>query len=199
MAFEKLVSFTKDVSDLADKPALGSTAALKAQFDAAPDEVRVYLNKLIDALKSIADNDSGADNTGATAIAGLTGTTVQSLLEDLTTKTYATTPDFKTPSLLNGWIANSASYPLKYWKDKDGMVQFRLAMSGGALGANNACMIFPAGYRPDSTELHVGHVDNGGTGENVIFSISAIGNVQPIRTLPGNSLLILNGSFKAVN
>lgn len=80
--FEKLVSFTKKVSDLADKPAL-TPAELKSQFDAAPDEVRVYLNKLIDAMKSTASGDSGAKNTGATTITGLTGNDVQTLLEGL--------------------------------------------------------------------------------------------------------------------
>lgn len=84
--FEKLVSFTKDVSDLADKPAL-NPADLKAHFDAAPNEVREYLNKLIDALKKTELGDSGAKNIGATAITGLTGTDVQSLLESM--KTYA--------------------------------------------------------------------------------------------------------------
>lgn len=82
MAFEKLLAFTKDVSDFADR-VTGNPAEIKAQFDAAPDEVRQYLNKLIDALKSTATGDSGAKNTGATAITGLTGTDVQSLLEGL--------------------------------------------------------------------------------------------------------------------
>jgi hypothetical protein len=80
--FDKLVSFTKDVSDLADKPAL-NPSELKAIFDAAPDEVRVYLNKLIDALKLTTAGDSGAKNIGATAILGLGGTDVQTILESL--------------------------------------------------------------------------------------------------------------------
>jgi hypothetical protein len=50
MAFEKLIAFTKKVADLSDKPSL-NPSELKAQFDAAPDEARQYLNKLIDALK----------------------------------------------------------------------------------------------------------------------------------------------------
>jgi H-type lectin domain len=84
--FEKLVSFTKDVSDLSDKPVL-SPAELKAQFDSAPDEVRQYLNKLIDALQKSTAGDSGAKNIGATSISGVTGSDVQSVLEGL--KTYA--------------------------------------------------------------------------------------------------------------
>jgi len=84
MAFEKLLNFTKDVSDLADIPSLTPTE-LKAQFDAAPDEVRVYLNKLIDALLKTAAGDSGAKNVGASTISGLTGSNVQTLLEAINT------------------------------------------------------------------------------------------------------------------
>lgn len=51
MAFQKLTAFTKKVADLADQPTLTPTE-LKAQFDAAPDELRVYFNNLIDALNS---------------------------------------------------------------------------------------------------------------------------------------------------
>ncbi len=84
MPLDKLNAFTKKVQDLADKPnSTMSAAEVKAQFDAAPDKVRVYLNQLIDDLQSTLDTDSGADNIGATGIAGLTGTTVQTLLEAL--------------------------------------------------------------------------------------------------------------------
>lgn len=81
---DKLLSFTKKVQDLADKPnSTMSAAEVKAQFDAAPDELRLAFNQLIDDLQSVVDGDSGADNIGASAITGLTGTTVQSLLESL--------------------------------------------------------------------------------------------------------------------
>lgn len=90
--FQKLVSFTKKVADLADKPALNASQ-LKAQFDAAPDEVRQYLNNLIDALVRTTEGDSGAKNIGATTIGGLTGTDIQSLLESL--KTYVDKADGK--------------------------------------------------------------------------------------------------------
>jgi hypothetical protein len=80
--FQKLVSFTKKVADLSDKPSL-NPAELKAQFDAAPDEVRESLNKLIDALQKTETGDSGAKNIGVTNISGLTGTDVQTLLEAL--------------------------------------------------------------------------------------------------------------------
>lgn len=84
MPLDKLNAFTKKVQDLADKPNSTMTAAeVKAQFDAAPNELRLAFNQLIDDLQSVVDGDSGADNVKVTAIAGLTGTTVQTLLEAL--------------------------------------------------------------------------------------------------------------------
>jgi hypothetical protein len=80
--FEKLNSFTKKVADLPDQPTLDA-AALKAQFDAAADEVRQYLNKLIDATQKTEDGDSGADNIKMTTISGLSGNSVQAVVESL--------------------------------------------------------------------------------------------------------------------
>lgn len=78
--FEKLVSFTKKVADLSDRPSLNSSE-LKAHFDSAPDEVRQYLNKLIEALQRTTAGDSGAKNIGVTAISGVAGTDIQTVLE----------------------------------------------------------------------------------------------------------------------
>lgn len=85
MALVQLPSFTKTVSMLPDNPAL-TPADLKAQFDAAPTELLTYFNNLITALKQTTSGDSGAQNIGVTAITGLTGTDVQTLLASL--KTY---------------------------------------------------------------------------------------------------------------
>ncbi len=49
--FEKLLSFTKKVQDLPDQPTL-TPNELKAQFDAAPEELRVHLNKTIDDVQA---------------------------------------------------------------------------------------------------------------------------------------------------
>lgn len=69
MPLQRLEAFSKKVSDLSDKPnETMTTAQVKAQFDAAPEEVRVYLNKLIDVLQSTATGDSGADNIKLTPI-----------------------------------------------------------------------------------------------------------------------------------
>jgi hypothetical protein len=84
MSFKTLDAFTKKVADMADQPS-GSPAEIKAGFDAAAEELREYFNNLVNALKSTASDDSGAKNTGATSISGLTGTNVQSLLENLKT------------------------------------------------------------------------------------------------------------------
>lgn len=60
-----------------------SAAALKAKFDEGPNALKTYINSLITILNSTTDGSSGADNIGATAISGLSGTTVQSLIESL--------------------------------------------------------------------------------------------------------------------
>lgn len=48
---QKLNAFTKKVADLPDKPNL-NPAELKAQFDAAPEELRQSFNNLVDALNT---------------------------------------------------------------------------------------------------------------------------------------------------
>jgi hypothetical protein len=85
MPFNKLTAYTQKVADAADT-IVGNAPLAKSIFDAAPEELRTDFNNLVDALKSTANGDSGAKNTGATAITGLTGSDVQSLLESL--KTY---------------------------------------------------------------------------------------------------------------
>jgi hypothetical protein len=82
--FQKLLAFTKKVSDFADH-VTGNASANKAQFDAAPEELRTYFNNLIDGLKSTASGDSGAKNIGVTSISNLTGSDVQTILESLNT------------------------------------------------------------------------------------------------------------------
>jgi hypothetical protein len=77
----------QDISSLPDRPAsIGMTAAqLKARFDNI-GKVMLALgnyNLLIDALQSVTDGNSGADNIAVTAVAGATGLTVQEVLETL--------------------------------------------------------------------------------------------------------------------
>jgi hypothetical protein len=82
--FTKLLAFTKKVSDFADH-VTGNASANKAQFDAAPEELRSYFNNLVDSLKSTARGDSGAKNIGVTSISNLTGNDIQTILESLNT------------------------------------------------------------------------------------------------------------------
>jgi hypothetical protein len=147
--FEKLVSFTKDVSDLADKPALGSAAALKAQFDAAPDEVRVYLNKLIEALQKTTAGDSGAKNIGVTSISGLTGSDVQTILESLNTTKVVKTQETTFKVALNGGATVSEGRGIQAFKDTLGLVHVSMDFDLPS-NVNTAWHIatLPEGYRP---------------------------------------------------
>lgn len=86
--FNKLLSFTKKVQDLPDQPAL-TPSDLKAQFDAAPDELRQYFNNFIDALMQTTSGDSGAKNVGATTVGSMTGNDVQTILAALDTRLTA--------------------------------------------------------------------------------------------------------------
>lgn len=76
-----------DVSSLPDSPSSAgmSASSLKAAFDYVP-KVMVALGKhngLVDALESVTDGASGADNIGATAVTVGGAQTVQGVLEAL--------------------------------------------------------------------------------------------------------------------
>ena len=86
---KKITVYANPVTNLPDHPSQEgwTAAALKAAFDAnATGEIKTAINGIIDALLSVADSNSGADNIGATAITNLDGTTVQALLESLRNK-----------------------------------------------------------------------------------------------------------------
>lgn len=87
MPFKKLPQFTKKVADLPDTPNNQLTAQeVKEYFDAAPNEVRVALNALVDALQSETIGDSGAKNIGVTPLSGGSPDNVQEVLEWLKTQ-----------------------------------------------------------------------------------------------------------------
>ena len=96
MAFTKVTDDVANISKLSDRPNLndGLTAAqLKSKFDEAGVDLKTYINDtLIAELESTTDSASGADNIGATAITGVTGATVQTILEDLKTQINTKTP-----------------------------------------------------------------------------------------------------------
>jgi lysophospholipase L1-like esterase len=84
MPLNKMGDFSFNHADQQDDLYKAKTSAeIKQDFDSRGEQLKVKLNDLIDKLQSIVDGDSGADNIKATAIVGLTGTTVQSLLESL--------------------------------------------------------------------------------------------------------------------
>lgn len=88
----KIAAFQKIIAALPDKPnaSAGMTAAqLKAWFDSSPEELRLSVNSLIDGLLATTDGTSGADQIGATLVAGIAGETVQAILESLKAYTDA--------------------------------------------------------------------------------------------------------------
>jgi hypothetical protein len=201
MSFNKLTAFTKKIADLADV-IQGNPAELKADFDAAPEELREYFNDLIDALKSTSDTDSGAKNLGAKAISGLTGTNVQSLLEDLTTKTYQSSPNIIIPTLYNGWVVSGPGQAF-YWKDAQGIVRYYLALKGGSTGANTTIMNFPTGCIPDRELVRDAYCEGSdGVAKRLIYHVTnnPAGELKILRDFgTANSLVIIEGSFKAIN
>ncbi len=115
MPLDKLTVFTKKVQDLADKPNGTMTASeVKAQFDAAPNELRLAFNQLIDDLGSVVDGDSGADNVAVTAIAGLAGVSVQSVLEALKVlvDSKSSSTDVFTKTVLQSVVDNTSGADL---------------------------------------------------------------------------------------
>lgn len=63
----------------------GDYAQIQALFDSRGEELRVLINDLLGALKSVAPNDSGAKQIGVSPIAGVVGTDIQTSLESLKT------------------------------------------------------------------------------------------------------------------
>ncbi len=87
MAFTKQAAFTKKVTDLPDTPSPSYTATdIKNHIHTPSSELMTTVNKLVDDLNSSVAGSSGAKNTGASSITGLTGNDIQSLLESLKTK-----------------------------------------------------------------------------------------------------------------
>lgn len=80
MPFTKLTELTNLIADLPDLPNDTMTSTqLKQYWDSSPEELRVALNKLMDELQAT----TSASNLGAKTITGISGGTVQALLENL--------------------------------------------------------------------------------------------------------------------
>lgn len=92
MALSKMPPFSFNHVDQVDTPSDVYTAdELKQKFDSRGNEIKAFLDALIDKLNSTTDGDSGADNIAATAIPDLDGATVQALLESIRNKLKSTT------------------------------------------------------------------------------------------------------------
>jgi len=82
LAFEKMGNFSFNHANQADELNLPADEA-KAKFDSRANELKTAFNKVVDLLNATTDGASGADNVGATAIDGVTGTTVQAQMESM--------------------------------------------------------------------------------------------------------------------
>lgn len=207
---EKLNSFTKDVSDLPDKPLI-TTAELKNWFDAAPNEVREYLNKLIDALMKTTAGDSGAKNIGVSPVTGLTGADVQTILQALKTEIDNTVigqipntvlalyakkqqPAWMAATLQNGWNNTGVADNIAgYMADELGYINLRGSVFGGAITEDTVLFTLPADMRPSKwTRLPIINTD-GGTGTKLAFiTIHPNGNVL-LKKLQWNNFVYLDG------
>lgn len=107
----------QDVASLPDRPGdSGITAAqLKNRFDNIPKMMIALgkLNELIDALLAKTSGDSGADNIGAATIEGVSGATVQALLEAINTERMAHRNDIANP---HGVTKSQVGLRAKWWE-----------------------------------------------------------------------------------
>ena len=111
MAFEKMGAFTFNHTRQPDE--LNSPAdEVKKNFDSRGNELKTALNKIVDLLNSTVDGSGGADNVGATAVDGLTGKTVQTILEEI--KTLVDTKETPTGAQTK---ANTAESSAKTYAD----------------------------------------------------------------------------------
>lgn len=92
MALSKIDVFPVDLRTEPDNLNSVYTAdQVKDLFMKDHEHVKAFLDLLIDKFNSVEDGSSGADNIGATEILGLSGLTVQAILESL--KSYVDTND----------------------------------------------------------------------------------------------------------
>jgi len=147
MAFSQMGNFTFNHSDQPDK-LTDDPAITKANFDSRGNELKTFINNLIDALNSTADGSSGADNLGMTPIDGLAGSSPQAIIESL--KSYVDTNKVKNsgvPEILADLEANLpaagtasrlfvATDTLKLFKD-NGTAWDLVATNPGNIGATD--------------------------------------------------------------
>lgn len=108
-----------NIQGLADLTKNQATA-VKILFDKTGADGKAYIIALLEEMTSVADGDSGADNIGSTAIDGLSGTTVQALLESL--KGYVDT-NSSTKTELNNH-KTSAAHDGRYYTEVEADAMF---------------------------------------------------------------------------
>lgn len=79
-------------------------------------------------------------------------TSITDLLTLVNTKADKTQEAWITPTLLNGWVADSG-FPVGYFKDNMGVVHIKGRVSSGT--TSSTIFVLPAGYRTLSTLLYV--------------------------------------------
>jgi hypothetical protein len=120
------------------------------------------------------------------------------VIEDTVNKIANDSVTYITPTLLNAWVTYALAYPPKYWKDNDGMVHYQFPIGKGGSTSSTAVLRFPEGYRPSFTLLRDAYCDSTPS-TRVLYTIDADGYLKWARSFSSNSLVILSGSFKAVN
>lgn len=80
---------------------------------------------------------------------------------------FSYTPDWKTPTLLNGWAQYQTTdndLQIRFSKDPLGYVTVRGAIEGGMLGSNVPAFNLPEGFRPPSPVYYAGITSSSGAG-----------------------------------
>ena len=201
-------AFTFDWAAQSDYPSWGS-AQFKLNLNARDEELKSALNAIANMLNSTAVGVGGADNIGATAPTGLTGVTVQTILNALKAVIDTHLADITlahginnyakkaqeawiAPTLLNGWTNLGGSYPTAaYMKDSMGFVHLKGMVKGGV----NSTIIFvlPVGYRPvDDLGFAITATDAWGE-----LSLNFVGNVVPLMGNPTGFVSLNQIIFKA--
>jgi hypothetical protein len=117
-----------------------------------------------------------------------------SVMYDINSMTVG--PTRVTPSYLNGWVDNSASYPSYFSVDKTGTVHLYIHAKSGGTTVNTVIANLPGGYRPASAMTFNGYGD---PGVDIIWHITTTGEIKFLRTfsITDGNFIILRATYKA--
>lgn len=182
----KITTFQKTHAMLDDDPSSTLSAAqLKAWWDSSPEEVRVALNNLIDALSATTTGASGAHQVASETINGVTGNTVHaqisSVKSQLTGIVLNQVPDGTiTPAKLSAQGAGSGFNADKVdgidFRVVDGLIEFNDGTEWKSMG--NTVLLASTTAREQDATARTASVNNSsmlafkfvpkGTGEVVV-------------------------------